>query len=183
MNKRTMKKGLAIVLALVMVFSMSAVAFAGTNETISVTVEFIDAKYGTVYEVVENVEFNTATFNRSAGIPTYDPIGKPGTAIIASNTPTVLDATCKALGMLNQTQNDIVIGWDDAVLDPRGGAYITEMLGLQTETAADTSETVWRGNVWKYQIGYTEADLYASNVALENGMVISWWYNYCEQEM
>ena len=33
MNKRTMKKGLAIVLALVMVFAMTATAFADTNET------------------------------------------------------------------------------------------------------------------------------------------------------
>lgn len=183
MNKRTMKKGLAIVLALVMVFSMSAVAFAGTNETITVTVEFIDAQYGTVYEVVEDIEFNTATFNRAAHNPTYDPIGKPGTAVITDNTPTVLDATFKALGMLNQTQGDIVYGWDDAQTDPRGGAYITEMLGLQTETALDTSETVWRGNTWNYEIGYVDADLYASNVALEDGMVISWWYEYCEEAM
>mgnify|MGYP005974150357 CR=1 FL=1 len=38
MNKRTMKKGLAIVLALVMVFAMTATAFAETNSNITVYV-------------------------------------------------------------------------------------------------------------------------------------------------
>lgn len=38
MNKRTMKKGLAIVLALIMVFAMTATAFASTNGTATVNV-------------------------------------------------------------------------------------------------------------------------------------------------
>lgn len=45
MNKRTMKKGLAIVLALVMVFAMATTAFADTNNNITVTVRFDTRSY------------------------------------------------------------------------------------------------------------------------------------------
>ena len=41
MNKRTLKKGLAIVLALVMVFAMTATAFAETTPSGNVTVPMI----------------------------------------------------------------------------------------------------------------------------------------------
>ena len=47
MNKRTMKKGLAIVLALVMVFAMSASAFADVANNISVTVKIDTRSFDT----------------------------------------------------------------------------------------------------------------------------------------
>ena len=47
MNKRTMKKGLAIVLALVMVFAMTATAFASTNGTATINFYIVDEATGT----------------------------------------------------------------------------------------------------------------------------------------
>lgn len=175
--KKNLKKIFAIVLALTMVFAMSASAFASTdaeNETITVTVEFIDEN-GTVYECTE-VSFDTSTFNEHL----YSIPANPGTAVITGNTPTVMDATYKALQDLGKS-SDMITGWDTE--DSRGGMYITKMLGLQTETAADSSSTVWRGYAWEYEIDYAKPDLYATNVALKNGDVISWWYRYCEEPM
>lgn len=170
MNKRTMKKGLAIVLALVMVFAMTATAFATTNATINYTVEFA---YGENYEYHEG-SFDTAAFTRTA----YSTDGKIGTAIIRGNTPTILDATYAALNSVAPA-DEVIIGWD--TVDPRGGAYITKMLGQQTETAADSSSTEWRGWAWKYYINGEEADLYATNIAVQDGDVITWTYDYWKE--
>ena len=49
MNKRTMKKGLAIALALVMVFAMTATAFADTTGTCSVKF-YVPEKYADLAE-------------------------------------------------------------------------------------------------------------------------------------
>ena len=45
--KRQMKKGLAIVLALVMVFAMTATAFASTNGTATINFYIVDEATGT----------------------------------------------------------------------------------------------------------------------------------------
>ncbi|MBR3706181.1 MAG: hypothetical protein IKM19_04360, partial [Firmicutes bacterium] len=89
-----------------------------------------------------------------------------------------MDATYKALQELGM-DGGMITGWDTE--EPEGGMYITKMLGLETETAADTSLTVWRGYAWEYEIEYAESDLYATNVAATDGMTISWWYRYCEE--
>lgn len=173
--KKNLRKVLAVVLALTMVFAMSANAFADTdsaNETITVTVEFIDEN-GTVYECTD-VSFDTSTFNAHL----YSIPANPGTAVITGNTPTVMDATYKALQDLGMSSG-MITGWDTE--DSRGGMYITKMLGLETATAADTSATVWRGYAWEYEIGYVKSDLYATNVAAADNMTISWWYRYCEE--
>ena len=166
---RKFKKGLAIVLALVMVFAMTATAFAGTNSTINYTVEFA---YGDNYEIYEG-NFDDS-FTRTA----YSTDGKVGTAIIRTNTPTILDATYAGLDDVAPA-SEVIIGWD--TVDPRGGAYVTKMLGQQTETAADSSSTEWRGWAWKYYINGEEADLYASNIAVNDGDVITWSYEYCTE--
>lgn len=169
MNKRTLKKGLAIVLALIMVFAMTATAFASTDSTINYTVEFT---YGDNYQSYEG-SFDSS-FTRTA----YSTAGKVGTAIIRTNTPTILDATYAGLDDVSPA-SEVIIGWD--TVDTRGGAYITKMLGQQTETAADSSTTVWRGWAWKYYINGEEADLYATNIAVNDGDVITWIYDYWEE--
>lgn len=170
--KKNLKKILSIVMILTMVFAMSATAFASANQIIDVTVEFIDEN-GSVYEV-ETVSFDTNSFNGHL----YTIPNNPGTAVITTNTPTVMDATYKALQELGMSSG-MITGWDTE--NSEGGMYITKMLGLETETAADTSTTVWRGYAWEYEIEYAEADLYATNVAATDGMTISWWYRYCEE--
>ena len=51
MNKRTMKKGLAIVLALMMVFAMTATAFAATGNGYSVVGSQRCTVFAAVYEL------------------------------------------------------------------------------------------------------------------------------------
>lgn len=169
--KKNFKRILSIVMILTMVFAMSATSFAGTNQVIDVTVEFIDEN-GSVYEVT-TVSFDTNNFNGHL----YTIPNNPGSAVITANTPTVMDASYKALQELGMN-GGMITGWDT---EGAGGMYITKMLGLETETAADTSPTVWRGYAWEYEIEYAESDLYATNVAATDGMTISWWYRYCEE--
>ena len=114
MNKRTMKKGLAIVLALVMVFAMTATAFASTNSDITVNVEFYDGQ--------ELLMSWPVTINPSAmteekwdalyTIPTlqnnqyYN-----ANLLLNSQRPSAMDATLTALidmGSLGETE----VGWD-----------------------------------------------------------------------
>ncbi|MBR3706663.1 MAG: hypothetical protein IKM19_06810, partial [Firmicutes bacterium] len=84
--KKNFKRILSIVMILTMVFAMSATAFAGTNQVIDVTVEFIDEN-GSVYEVTA-VSFDTNNFNGHL----YAIPNNPGSAVITANTPTVMDA-------------------------------------------------------------------------------------------
>ena len=173
-RKRNFKKMASILMAMAMVvsvmFATTATTFAAENATVSVTVEFA---YDDVY-LYDTVNYNTNTFTRTQyTIPT-----NPGTAVITSNTPTVMDATLDALDAVAPSQ-EVIMGWD--TVDTRGGAYITKMIGQQTVTAADSSATVWKGYAWKYLINGEEADLYATNIALENGDVITWIYDYCTE--
>ena len=168
-NKR---KVIALMMAMVMVmasmFAVTGTTFAGTDENITVTVEFAS---DSIYEC------KTVTLDANSG-HLYTIPENPGTAVITANTPTIMDATFDALGQIGSTE-DFITGWD--TVDPRGGMYITAMLGAQTETAADSSATVWRGYAWKYLVNGVESDLYATNVALQNGDVITWMYDFCEE--
>ena len=61
MNKRTMKKGLAIVLALVMVFAMTATAFANTSGTVNVKF-YVPEKYADLGETYHNLAHDGYTY-------------------------------------------------------------------------------------------------------------------------
>ena len=69
MNKRTMKKGLAIVLALVMVFAMTATAFASTNGTATINFYIVDEATGTG-ELVDSVTAASKHFTTHLTIST-----------------------------------------------------------------------------------------------------------------
>ncbi len=83
MNKRTMKKGLAIILALVMVFAMTATAFASTNGTATIQyyVYYSDLSTPDKFDqhtVTSGSNLYTAvdTYCRAAG---YEPLWDDGT--------------------------------------------------------------------------------------------------------
>lgn len=61
MNKRTMKKGLAIVLALVMVFAMTATAFASTSGTVNVKF-YVPEKYADLGETYHYLTHDGYTY-------------------------------------------------------------------------------------------------------------------------
>lgn len=172
-KNKSSRKAIAVLMTLVMSFTMvfatAATSFAATDDTINVTVEFAyDDEY-----LTEDMNYDTSTFERTE----YTIPANPGTAVITGNTPTVMDATLGALTKLNK-RDGVIAGWDTGAI---GGMYITKMLGKQTETAADSSATVWRGYAWKYLVNGEEAGLYATNIALKNGDVITWIYDYCEE--
>lgn len=169
-NKRIFTVFMAMLLTLSMMIATTAVSFAAENATVDVTVEFT---YDDVY-LYDELSYDTNTFTRTQ----YTIPSNPGTAVITGNTPTVMDATLDALDDVAAGQ-EVIMGWD--TVDTRGGAYITKMIGQQTVTAADSSATVWRGYAWKYYINGVEADLYATNIALQDGDVISWTYDYCTE--
>lgn len=166
--------------AIVMVIAMNTTIFA-QSDLLNVTVEFIDAKDYSIYEVYE-LTIDPNQFSRQYMIPPN------ATSLIIKDKPTVMDATLQALtdsGLLGNTE----VGWDQREIKDNGeiigyetiGGFIDTILGLETQTSADSSTTVWRGYSWKYQIKYVESKLYATNNELIDGMVISWFYNYYEE--
>ena len=182
MNKRTMKKGLAIVLALVMVFAMTATAFATADDSMTVTVECYNlSDYGTPVSEYHQVTIDPNNFTRVYNIPS----NVSSDVITSANTPTVMDAVAQALGLTNAD-----IPWDM----PENstvyiGGYLPTLCGLSTVTAADSTSTTWRGYAWMYSLDFYTAEtpsyinLYATNVALEDGMKIVWTYDYRTQNI
>lgn len=180
MKKLLNKRVLAVMLALVMVFSMSTFAFANTDSTITVTVEFYNlSDYGTQVAEAHTVSIDTEDFERVYDIPS----NVSSDVITDANTPTVMDAVVEALNLSSSA-----VGWDMPTNSTNYiGGYLSSILGLSTQTAADSSSTVWRGYAWQYYLDYytnyeeNPVELYATNVELEDGMVITWTYNYREE--
>ena len=96
-----------------------------------------------------------------------------------------MDAVAQALGLTNAD-----IPWDM----PENstvyiGGYLPTLCGLSTVTAADSTSTTWRGYAWMYSLDFYTAEtpsyinLYATNVALEDGMNIVWTYDYRTQNI
>ncbi len=193
MNKRTMKKGLAIVLALMMVFSMSTFAFANTTITpqpvtypVNVDVT-IFAEEGNVTDVtgtsqtvndvyVEDSITFTAPFTT---VFTQYLSPNPGSAHQLSGYPTVMDAICKAYQNAGGTAANITLGWDSNPSEGPQGAYISKLFGNSTITTVSGFYR-WEGYSWVIYLNDTtktwneatrtgKIPYYASNVQIQSG--------------
>ncbi len=191
MNKRQMKKGLAIVLALVMVFAMSTSAFAANTGYISVSVTqnnfntngaytgdgsavTVQEKTITDYEVSLS-DISTAI---AAGLKTstYLPSGVTDPM---NGQSSVLDAI--VLALQQKGISNIQTGWSS--YEPAGG-YISNFgnytLVPNTVTYFNKGGKKWgRSTGTGWNIAYTDEDgemvaaaSYASNVELTDGMDI-----------
>ena len=100
MNKRTMKKGLAIVLALVMVFAMTATAFASN------TSNYLMATSESMYHNYANINSNSGT-----GVVTYSLRGNTTNTAITGFTlkATPPSATGSPIGFNSQSEAQNVV--------------------------------------------------------------------------
>ena len=202
MNKRTMKKGLAIVLALIMVFAMTATAFASDTITpvevsypMNVKVvmlaagETVTDVSGVTHQITGVMEMG----NDGTGVPvqftssfstiftSYLPTN-PGSAHQLNGYPTVMDAICKAYQNVNGPTAGISLGWDSNPSEGPEGAYLTTLFGNTTITTVSGLYR-WEGYSWNiYLNGTTDTwnantrsgkiPYYASNVQIQNGDTI-----------
>ncbi len=179
-RKRILSVIMAVAMVASMMFAMTANTYANTDNAMTVTVECYNmTDYGAPVAEYFEVTIDPDNFTRVYEIPA----NVSSDVITDAKTPTVMDAVAQALKLQNSD-----IPWDL----PEGetnyiGGYLPTICGLSTQTAADSSSTVWRGYAWMYSLDFYTAetpsftDLYATNVPLEDGMNIVWTYDYREQ--
>lgn len=197
MNKRTMKKGLAIVLALVMVFAMTATAFASTETAGTVTISVVQDNFNLEGSYVgggtPTALGSKTVVNYSVPISTIeeyiDPEGYDFKTVYlpeGMNDPmngaaSVLDAIIVGLYLNDVT--DIEAGWDTYY---NNGGYINNICSKDvTNTVVidhtDADGTVWyksTGHGWNVAYSTTQGGSmivptnYVSNIGLTDGMNI-----------
>ena len=171
--KKQMKKVLAIMLALVMVFAMTATAFAGTNTTGSVTVSVMQNSFNTSGNYVGNGgatpvgtdEDGNSIYvvNYTVPISTVESYIENGYKYVylpedvddpMDGEASVLDAIIVALDMNGVT--DIDAGWDNTNLPEYGltpGGYINNINSDARVTNTVTYFQGENGNKWGRSIG------------------------------
>lgn len=194
MKNNKLKKGLAIVLAFVMVFAMTTVAFANTNSDITVNVEFYDGDELLMSwpVTIDPSSMTDSDWNALYTIPTLQ--GNQyynANLLLNGNRPSAMDATLTALTDMD-TLGDSEVGWDyylheDTNKTELRGGYLSNIFGYTTETDySKTTGSLWVGNAWLYKItdanGAEVSNLYATNVPLTDGMTITWTYTYGIEE-
>ena len=184
----------SLLLALVLVFSLSVTAFAAIppSGSINATVVFYDGDEYLMDWAVEMTEKNATT---SYEIPTPGPGQYLDSRIISNaNRPSAMDATLVALDEIGTPET---IGWDyypvSSTLTEIRGGYLDTIFGYTTETTAYLEPTenyngYWEGNAWLYKVLDADGnvvvepgindDVYATNIELEEGMTIVWTYTY-----
>ncbi len=186
--KRQMKKGLAIVLALVMVFAMTATAFAETN-TGNITVNLVFQQEGVDLGVGGSITI-PGDYTRLYA----PPVATDDTSILVpTNKCSVMDATLwylDSMGCYDAAENNLT--WYREPLQKADGSWYVKNWGGQIEsmfatankrTNPVTDTEWWKGNAWIYSVNGTESDLFATNVEATDGMTITWNYKYVEKNM
>lgn len=197
MNKRTMKKGLAIVLALIMVFAMTATAFASTETAGTVTISVVQNNFDLEGNYVgggSSIDLGSKTVvNYTVPISTIeeyiDPEGYDFKTVYLpdgmddpmNGEASVLDAIIVGLYLKDVT--DIETGWDTYY---NNGGYINNICSKDvTNTVVidhtDADGTVWyksTGHGWNVAYSTTQDGSmivptnYVSNIGLTDGMNI-----------
>lgn len=153
--KQNVKKSLMLLLAVVMIVSMSVTAYAQTGTpstfvtdpnapiTVNLSVKYYDrGEEETVILPTETMRFNPAGFTTTFYVD-------PSANYANLNKPTVMDALYKI--SVDRFENIPVpeIGWD--TYSTPNGAYISKYYGLDTVTV-DSGSNYWKGYSWVLRI-------------------------------
>lgn len=192
MNEK-FKKGLALVLALVMVFATTASVFAETERNTTgktVTVEFYDGDELLMSwpVTIDESTITESQLNSLYTIPALKTNQYYNEYLLMNNQrPSAMDATLMALTDMDAL-GESEVGWDYYLHKDTGktelrGGYLSNIFGSTTETDySQTTGSLWVGNAWLYQItdgnGVEVPNLYATNVPVTDGMKITWTYTY-----
>ena len=181
--KRQMKKGLAIVLALVMVFAMTATAFAA-DSGVNVTVKM----YGQTY-ITDTISAAEISARAGSASHLYSTTG--ASASVPNVGYTAADALIEAwyqyYNLSSYSDDQILIGWDNNPAVGAPGLYFTTYDGMSSDagsyyyvgpTTDGKYEYYWRGNSWTLYIDNTNpADFYASSYGIATTSSIVFDYN------
>ena len=183
MNKRIMKKGLAIVLALVMVFAMTATAFAA-DSGVNVTVKM----YGQTY-ITDTISAAEISARAGSASHLYSTTGAsasvPNVGYTAADA--LIEAWYQKYNLSSYSDDQILIGWDNNPAVGAPGLYFTTYDGMSSDagsyyyvgpTTDGKYEYYWRGDSWTLYIDNTNpADLYASSYGIATTSSIVFDYN------
>ena len=199
---KNFKKFLSIVMVLVMVFAMTATAFAddtitpeevtypmNVNVIMTATAATVTDVYGVTHQITGVNEVGTD----EEGVPVQftSPFTNvflsylstdPGDGFQLRGYPTVMDAICKAYQNVNGSTSGISLGWDSYPYTGPQGAYLSTLFGNTTITTVSTSNR-WEGYSWNLYLNektntWNEEDregkipYYASNVQIMEGDTI-----------
>ena len=175
-DKRTMKKGLAIVLALAMVFAMTATAFASSS---GVTVNVL--MYGDTTEPYISQTVSAADIAGYANGASHLYSTTGASTDVPNIGYTAADALYGAWYKDNNgtapDSDQVNIGWDNDPKEGLPGAYFTVYGGMSADagtyyyvgmTADGKYEYYWRGDSWNLYINGNLATAYATSYALSN---------------
>ncbi len=190
--KKQMKKIFAVVMALTMVFAMSASAFATDDVITPSPVNYpltahvmIYAEGETVTDVNGTVHHTNAAyaeddvvFNSAGTVFTqYLPAGTDTSGHQLNGYPTILDAICKLYVESNGSNDGLVMGWDSNPYEGPQGAYITTLFDNSTITTVSGLYR-WEGYSWTIYLNDTtdtwdaetrtgKIPYYASNIQIQ----------------
>lgn len=209
--KNIKKRLLSLVLAVVMVLSMSMSVFAaGTSRaTGTVNVKFyVNSEYASTalagYTLQGNGYLASTTYKVNLSQITQCPVTKPDgfkglfdfddEAI--PYVPTAFDAFYNAaVTQKGETNNDFVYGFDTQYTKPNeNGIYIQKLSGLSTETL-ETGDNYWLGTSWAFYVipdgaefdpanpnETFKSDYYPNNVDLQSGKTYCMIYDLSSEE-
>lgn len=176
--KQNVKKSLILLLAVVMIVSMSVTAYAQPIvPNIDATVNF--AVEGETY-VTEEVSFDPDDFEHMFYI---DP-----SANYAITLPTVLDAILQAYEQYNPGFGtaEVTYYWD--IISNPAGIYIDRFDGLDPEVTSytwydigNTRYYTMTGYAWMIEVNGSPISLYSSSVVLNDNDVVAISYNEYEE--
>ncbi len=192
-KKRILSVIMAVALVASMMFAMTATTYAVTDSEVSVTVKFYD---GDEFLLDREVRINPSTMTNSNWNALYQIPALVGNQsyhenlLMNNQRPSAMDATILALqemGSADGTQVYWDYGYPVTNSSTILGGYITDIFGQGTVTnTALTTPSLWVGDAWLYSIttssGTVVPNLYATNVALQDGMTITWTYTYGIEE-
>lgn len=177
--KQNVKKSLILLLAAVMIVSMSVTAYAQTTSVVDATVNF--AVEGETY-ITEEVSFNTEDFEHLFDI---DP-----SADYTITVPTALDAILQAYEQYNPGfgTDEVTYYWDLNPVSGPDGVYIDIFDGVPPEVTSytwydigDTRYYTMTGYAWVIEVNDSPISLYSSSVVLNDDDVVTISYNEYEE--